>query len=90
MLPGAIIEKAIAPMVESIEKEYGIDAWFKNIGLITIPISDEEKYRIRTIMRSAGYRAYISNEEMQCGPHYIEYCEINLIRFDIGKFVSEG
>lgn len=90
VLPDAIVDEAIAPMVKAIEREYGIDAWFKNIGLVTIPLTDIEKARIRKIMHNAGYRAYISNEDMVCGQQHIEYCEMNLVRFDLAEFVSKN
>lgn len=87
-----IIEGFLEKKVEGAERDYGINAWHRNIGAITTPVSKDDVVRFRAIARRAGYRAYISNEELLYGGGTscvtIEFCEIVLVRVDVAQCVT--
>ena len=84
-----IIGGLLEEKVGCAEKEYGINAWHRNIGVITTPVTKDEMARFRAILRTAGYRAYISNEESEYGSAMsgvtLEFCEIVLVRVDVAE-----
>lgn len=74
--------------VQMVEHEYGINAWQKNVCLVTTPVTNEERALFRSVARALGYQAYISNEDASCASLVVEFCEIILIRIDVAHHVS--
>lgn len=86
ILKGESLEKEI----QMAEGDYGINAWHKNIGIVTLPATEDEVDRFDAVLREMGYHAIIHNREQPLGTsHTFQFCELILMRIDVPLFTVE-
>ena len=65
------------------ERDFGISAWQKDIGIVTPPLLTKEAMFLKVLFREAGYHVCIKNEEDSYGVVLLRYTLISVVRQDV-------